>query len=308
MRKSSIILLSAACLAVFIVVFAVTIGAAHMRRSVLAARSNASAPATTSKSAPNSAEAPAIVKFAGDPAPAPAFQVNDLAGQPVSSATFPGKVVLLSFWATWCPPCRLEIPELIDLQRRYKDKLQIIGISMDDADTPAEIKHVADVAAQLGINYPVFIANSKLVDEYGGVPALPTTFVLNTNGRIVQKHTGLYEEGDFENEIRLLANLPVNAKVETFEDTGQIFLQNAAKATELPDVDFSGLTPDQKRAALKRMNSESCTCGCGLTIAECRVNDTDCDVSKGLAAKIVKEIKAGSSGSQKVIKTAATAH
>lgn len=300
MRKSSIILLSAACVAVFIAVFAITIGAAHIRRSVLAARANAPA------NAPKSPEPPATVKFVSDPAPAPAFQANDLAGQSISSTTFPGKVVLLSFWATWCPPCRLEIPELIDLQKRYKDRLQIIGISMDDADTPAEIKHVANVATQLGINYPVLIANSKLVDEYGGVPALPTTFVLNTNGRIVQKHTGLYEEGDFENEIRLLANLPVNAKVETFEDTGQIFLQNAAKATELPDVDFSGLTPDQKRAALKRMNSETCTCGCGLTIAECRVNDTDCDVSKDLAAKIVKEIEAGSSGSQKVIKTAAT--
>ncbi|HEY6466838.1 MAG TPA: TlpA disulfide reductase family protein [Candidatus Acidoferrales bacterium] len=296
MRKSSIILLSAACVAVFVVVFAITIGAAHMRHSVLAAR--ASAPAA----APKSTEPPAIVKFASDPAPAPAFQVNDLSGQPVSSAAFPGKVVLLSFWATWCPPCRLEIPELIDLQKRYKDKLQIIGISMDDADTPAEVKHVADVATQLGINYPVFIANSKLVDEYGGVPALPTTFVLNTNGRVVQKHTGLYEESDFENEIRLLANLPVNAKVENFEDTGQIFLQNASKATDLPDVDFSGLTPDQKRAALKRMNSENCTCGCGLTIAECRVNDTDCDVSKDLAAKIVKEVKAGTSGSQQAVK------
>ena len=298
MRKSSIILLGAACVAVFAVAFAVTIGATHLRRSVLAAHSNA-APV-----APKSTEPPSIVKFASDPAPVPAFEMKDLSGQSISSATFPGKVVLLSFWATWCPPCRLEIPELIDLQKRYKDKLQIIGISMDDADTPAEIKHVGDVAAELGINYPVVIANPHLVDEYGGVPALPTTFVLNTNGRIVQKHTGLYEEGDFDNEIRLLSNLPVNAKVETFEDKGQIFLQNAAKATELPDVDFSALTPDQKRAALKRMNSESCTCGCGLTIAECRVNDTECDVSKGLAAKIVKEVKEGRAGSQETIKPA----
>lgn len=299
MRKSSIILLSTVCLAVFVGTFALTRAVARMRHPVLTAR------ATTATTAPKSSESPAIVKFASDPAPAPAFQMNDLSGQPVSSATFPGKVVLLSFWATWCPPCRLEIPELIDLQKRYKDKLQIVGISMDDADTPAEIKHVADVATELGINYPVLIANPKLVDEYGGVPALPTTFVLNTNGRIVQKHTGLYEEGDFDTEIRLLSNLPVNAKVESFQDTGQIFIQNAAKATELPGVDFSGLTPDQKRAALKRMNSENCTCGCGLTVAECRVNDTDCDVSKDLAAKIVKEIKEGPAGSQKAVKPVA---
>jgi thiol-disulfide isomerase/thioredoxin len=227
--------------------------------------------------------------------------VNDLAGQAVSSAAFPGKVVLLSFWATWCPPCRLEIPELIELQNRYKDKLQIVGVSMDDADTPAEVNHVKEVAAQMGINYPVVMASHEMVDEYGGVPALPTTFVLNTGGRIVQKHTGLYPTDDFDNEIRLLLNLPVNATIETFQDTGQIFLKNAALATELPDVDFKGLSAAQKREALKRMNSESCTCGCGLTVAECRVNDTDCDISKAMAAKIVKDVAASSSASQQTV-------
>ncbi len=295
MRKSSIILLSAACVAAFVAIFAIGMAVARTRHSggVIVVKTAASS------------SAPAIVKFASDPALAPAFTMKDLSGQTISSSTFPGKVVLLSFWATWCPPCRLEIPELIDLQKRYKDKLQIIGISMDDVDTPAEVKHVRDVATELGINYPVILPDQKLIDEYGGVPALPTTFVLNTNGRVVQKHTGLYSEGDFDTEIRLLANLPVNAKVENFEDTGQIFLQNAAKATELPGVDFSGLTPVQKRAALKRMNAENCTCGCGLTIAECRVNDTECDISKDMAAKIVKEVKQGSPAEQKAIKTAA---
>jgi len=232
--------------------------------------------------------------------------MKDLSGETISSSGFPGKVVLLSFWATWCPPCRLEIPELIDLQKRYKDRLQIIGISMDDTDTPAEVKHVHDVATELGINYPVILADQKLIDEYGGVPALPTTFVLNTNGRVVQKHMGLYGEDDFDTEIRLLANMPVNAKVENFEDTGQIFLQNASKATELPGVDFSGLTPQQKRAALKRMNAEDCTCGCGLTIAECRMNDSECAISKDLAAKIIKEVKEGSPAPRGTLKIAAT--
>jgi thiol-disulfide isomerase/thioredoxin len=291
MRKSSIILAGAVLLAVF----AIGIALGLMRHSVSAARN----PAATKKAAANSEAA--VVKFASDPSPTPPFLVNDLVGQPVSSAAFPGKVVLLSFWATWCPPCRLEIPELIELQNRYKDKLQIIGISMDDADTPAEVSHVKDVAAQLGINYPVVMASHEMVDEYGGVPALPTTFVLNTSGRIVQKHTGLYPTEDFDNEIRLLLNLPVNATIETFQDTGQIFLKNAALATELPDVDFKGLTADQKREALKRMNSETCTCGCGLTVAECRVNDTDCDISKAMAAKIVKEVAATSPTSQKAV-------
>jgi thiol-disulfide isomerase/thioredoxin len=269
--------------------------AAHMRRN---------SGARVVKAAVSSG-APLVVKFASDPALAPPFTMKDLSGETISSSAFPGKVVLLSFWATWCPPCRLEIPELIDLQKRYKDKLQIIGISMDETDTPAEVQHVHDVAAELGINYPVVLADQKLVDEYGGVPALPTTFVLNTNGRVVQKHMGLYSEDEFDTEVRLLANLPVNAKVENFEDTGQIFLQNAAKATQLPGVDFSGLTPDQKRLALKRMNSEECTCGCGLTIAECRVNDSECAISKDLAAKIIKEVKQGSPAAQKTVKIAA---
>jgi hypothetical protein len=93
--------------------------------------------------------------------------------------------------------------------------------------------------------------------------------------------------------VRSLLALPVNAKVETFQDTGQIFLKNATLATELPDVDMKGLTPEQKQAALKRMNSETCTCGCGLTIAQCRINDTTCDISKHLAADIVKQVKSG---------------
>jgi len=302
MRKSSIILLGAAFVALFLAVFAIGMAARNLRR---AADSRAAAKAAASVAPAD--DAADVVQFASDPALAPAFTIDDFAGQAISPANFSGKVVLLSFWATWCPPCHLEIPELIDLQKRYKDQLQIIGISMDDADTPAEIKHVHDVATEMGINYPVLMANQKLVDAYGGVPALPTTFVLNTNGRVVQKHTGLYPTEDFENEIRVLLHMPVNAKVETFEDTGQIFLQNAAKATELPGVDFSGLTPAQKREALKRMNAEDCTCGCGLTIAECRVNDSDCDISKALAAKIIQEVKAGSPGTQTALQSPASA-
>ncbi len=303
MRKSSIILSSAAFVALFLAVFAIGMAARNLRRG----GDSRTAPKAAVSVTPDG-NAPDVIEFASDPALAPAFTVNDFAGQSISPANFSGKVVLLSFWATWCPPCHLEIPELIDLQKRYKDQLQIIGISMDDADTPAQVKHVKDVATEMGINYPVIMANQKLVDQYGGVPALPTTFVLNTNGRVVQKHTGLYPTEDFENEIKVLLHMPVNAKVETFEDTGQIFLQNAAKATELPGVDFSGLTPAQKREALKRMNAEDCTCGCGLTIAECRVNDSDCDISKALAAKIIQEVKAGSPATQKALQASVPSH
>ena len=216
----------------------------------------------------------------------PAFLVNDLDGNPVSTAAWKGKVVFVNFWATWCPPCRAEIPVLIDLANRYKDRLQIVGVSVDD-DDPADVKQFAK---QAGINYPIVMADRAIVAEYGGVAALPTLFVVSPEGNVVQKHEGLYSNALYEAEVRLLLGLPVDATIETFEDTGQIFLKNAALATELPNVDFTGLNPEQKKAALKRMNSETCDCGCKLTLAQCRINDTSCPVSKKLAAQVVKEI------------------
>jgi len=151
------------------------------------------------------------------------------------------------------------------------------------------VKAFADKA---GINYPV-VMGTEIASEYGGVPALPTSFVLNTAGRVVQKHVGLLEPEGIEMEVRALLGLPVSAPIETFSDTGQIFLKNAARATELPGVDMKGLTPEQKTAVLKRLNSESCTCGCKLTIAQCRMNDTSCAISTKLAAEIVNEVKTG---------------
>jgi hypothetical protein len=161
---------------------------------------------------------------------------------------------------------------------------------MDDED---DAKDVAEFAKKAGINYPIVMASPEMIAEYGGVPALPTSFVVNTDGGVVQKHVGLHDPAEYEAEVRSLLALPVNAKVETFEDTGQIFLKNAALATDLPDVNMKGLTPQQKQAALKEMNSETCTCGCGLTIAQCRINDSTCDISKGLAADIVKQVASG---------------
>ncbi|MGH7838171.1 MAG: hypothetical protein ACREQC_10185, partial [Candidatus Binataceae bacterium] len=97
----------------------------------------------------------------------------------------------------------------------------------------------------------------------------------------------------YEEEVRSLLGLPVDATVETFKDNGQIFLKNAALARELPGVDFKGLTPQQKKEALKRLNTQICDCGCTLTLAQCRINDTTCPVSKKLAAKVVKEVISG---------------
>jgi len=230
-----------------------------------------------------------VILFASNPIPAPPFLVTDLNGQPISTADWHGKVVILNFWATWCPPCREEIPEMIDLTNRYKDRLQVVGVSMDDGD-PAEVRQFAK---EIGINYPIVMWSREIVREYGGVPGLPTSFVINREGRVVQKHVGLYSIDVYESEVRALLGLPVNATVQTFQDTGQIFLKNAALATELPGVDFKGLNEDQKRLALKRLNSTNCDCGCTLTLAECRINDTSCPVSHQLAEKIVKDILSG---------------
>jgi thiol-disulfide isomerase/thioredoxin len=231
-----------------------------------------------------------VVRFASNAIPAPPFLLPDLNGQMISTAAWHGHVVLLNFFATWCEPCREEIPELAKLQSRFKDQLQIVGVSLDDDVTPQQVRQFA---AREGINYSVVMGSQEITNEYGGVPALPTNFIIDRQGRVVQKHVGLYPLEVYDTEVRALLGMPVKAKVETFEDVGQIFLKNATLATTLPGVDFSGLTPLQKKEALKRMNMEKCTCGCDMTIAQCRLNDSSCPISKAIAAKIVKEVRAG---------------
>jgi thiol-disulfide isomerase/thioredoxin len=233
-----------------------------------------------------SAQEENIIRFVKNPDAAPALDVNDLDGKPISLDQTKGKIVLLNFWATWCGPCRAEIPDLIELQNKYRDKLAIIALATDE-DEPDEVKKFAQKA---GINYRVGMATDPLRIKYGGIPALPTSFILDTQGRVVQKHIGLNDPSIYELEVKALLGLPFDGKVDYFEDTGQVFLKNADKATELPGVNLSKLTPEQKTIALRRFNSESCTCGCKMTLAQCRINDTGCGVSKEMTAKIVSEL------------------
>lgn len=226
------------------------------------------------------------IRFVKNPDAAPAFQLNDLDGKPVSLAEAKGKVVLLNFWATWCGPCRAEIPDLVDLQKRYAGKLEIIALATqeDDAD------QVRRFVLRSGINYRVAMASDDVVREYGGVAALPTSFVIDAQGRVVQKHIGLNDPSLYERELKAMLGMSQDAKVEYFDDNGQVFLKNAERATELPGVDLSKLTVEQKSAALRQMNAKSCDCGCGLTLAQCRINDSACRVSLALAGQVVDQI------------------
>jgi len=238
--------------------------------------------------AQQSGEQPTI-RFVRNPDPAPDFNLTGLDGKPVTLAGYKDKAILLNFWATWCGPCRAEIPDLVELQNKYRDHLQIIGLVVDDDDRDAIKKFVGEFA----INYPVALATNDLRLQYGGIPALPTSFVLDATGRIVQKHEGLRDPLLYETEIRALLGLPIgNVKVETFEDTGQIFLKHADRATELPGINLSKLTPEQKIVALHKFNAETCSCGCGYTLAQCRIYDRDCKTSQAATAKIIAALAA----------------
>ncbi len=143
---------------------------------------------------------------------------------------------------------------------------------------------------ETGIDYPVAMTPDDLRVQYGGIPALPTSFLLDTEGRVVQKHVGYTDPRLYETEIRALLGLPIMAKVETFEDKGEVFLKHADRATELPGVDLRKLSPEQKKIALHRFNADSCTCGCKYTLAQCRVWDSACAVSKAATEKIIAEV------------------
>jgi thiol-disulfide isomerase/thioredoxin len=227
-----------------------------------------------------------VIRFVRDPDPAPDFKFKDFAGKDLALEASRGKVILLNFWATWCGPCREEIPELIALQNRYKDRLQIIGLVVDDDDE----KEIRSVIASEGINYPVALADPETRFAYGGIAALPTVFVINTDGRVVQKHVGLFNPALYETEVRALLGLPVAAKVETFLDEGDIFLKHADRAKILPGVDLSKLSAEQRDTALHKFNAESCTCGCKYTLAQCRIYDAGCQISQKRTAEIIKEL------------------
>jgi thiol-disulfide isomerase/thioredoxin len=232
--------------------------------------------------APGASGEKLALRLFSTPMPVAAFTVHDLDGKAISSDSLRGKVTIVNFWATWCPPCRAEIPDLIALQDKYRDQLQIIGVSQDE--TGPEI--VRKFAADQHMNYPIVMTTPEIERIFTGIYALPTSFVIDRNAQIVQKHVGMLNAETTEGETRLLAGLSVNATVEYVEDETKALIKNAAQATKIPGVDLDKLSPAAKTAALTQMNADHCTCGCNLTLAACRINDPTCSISLPLAQKI----------------------
>lgn len=231
---------------------------------------------------------PFSVELLRNPATAPEFSVTTLDGRTISSSDLRGKVTLVNFWATWCGPCRREIPDLVALQEKYRDSLVIIGVSEDEGP----VENVKKFAAEHKVNYPIVMTTAELQKAFPGVNALPTTFVLDRELRIAQKHVGMLDPTRTERETLALAGLAQNARIEYIDPPAPVGLENAAQAKEIPGIDLTKLTPEKRVATLQRLNSEACTCGCELTVAKCRIDDPACGVSLPVARKILAEITA----------------
>ena len=141
--------------------------------------------------------------------PAPAFTLEDLSGKQVSLASYKGKAVLINFWATWCAPCKIETPWLIDLRNQYASQgFEVLGISADDLDLndkqklSEEKQEIASTATQMHIPYPVLINADAISKPYGGLDELPTSFYVDRNGTVVAVQIGITSKDEIESNIR----------------------------------------------------------------------------------------------------------
>lgn len=140
---------------------------------------------------------------------APEFKLSDTNGKKVSLSSYKGKAVVIDFWATWCGPCKVEIPWLVKLRQQYAGQgLEILGVSEDelDLDDPAallkEKREIAEGAAKLGIDYPVLYDDSNVAKPYGGIDNLPTTFYVDRTGKVVGSTIGLVDRDEIEANIK----------------------------------------------------------------------------------------------------------
>jgi peroxiredoxin len=132
----------------------------------------------------------------------PPFTLPDLDGNQVSLSDFEGKVVVLDLWATWCPPCREEIPFLVSLYEEFRDRgLVVVGVGLDDGGAPV----LKSFAEENGMTYPVVVGNRSVQASYG-VTAIPTTFMIGRDGRIATKHVGFHPSiaGEMRSDVESL--------------------------------------------------------------------------------------------------------
>ncbi len=140
---------------------------------------------------------------------APDFSLKDANGATVKLSDYRGKVLLLNFWATWCGPCKIEIPWFMEFEQQYKNRgFEVLGVAMDDDGWNAVKPYVADRK----FNYRIVLGNDSVAHAYGGVDALPTTFVINQDGKILTSHIGLVNRDDYVKEITSLLNTCADAR------------------------------------------------------------------------------------------------
>ncbi|HEY7170739.1 MAG TPA: TlpA disulfide reductase family protein [Vicinamibacterales bacterium] len=158
---------------------------------------------SSTKGAPNGGEAAAMLSCPADAKPANLnFTMKDVAGKNVTLADFKGKVMLLDFWATWCGPCKVEIPHFIEFQEKYGGKgFQVVGISVDDTAEKLE-PYVRDMK----MNYPVLqgLNHDDVQDAYGPILGIPVSVLISRDGKVCSTHTGLTDKDVFEREIKAL--------------------------------------------------------------------------------------------------------
>jgi thiol-disulfide isomerase/thioredoxin len=141
---------------------------------------------------------------------APEVQFKDLNGKDTSLGDYKGKVVLVNFWATWCDPCREEIPWLIDMQRKYADKgFTVLGIAMDEEGKKVvqpyvSTEHFEVNSEKLTMNYPIVIGNDDIAEKFGGLLGYPTSVLISRDGKQVKRITGIISEGEMSHAIESL--------------------------------------------------------------------------------------------------------
>ena len=143
---------------------------------------------------------PDDAKATGTPAPLH-FTLKDMNGAEVKLASFKGKVILLNFWATWCGPCKAEIPSLVELQQQYGDDLVVLGFSVDDT-----VEKMKPYAAQYKINYRLLVGNGRedVQEAFGPLFGIPVSVIIGRDGKIAKKHSGIATKGQIEREIKAL--------------------------------------------------------------------------------------------------------